>query len=236
MMCKNEAELKRLIFILKIFSSGLDLAKIKKISQEDLPNVPPSAFRDLKMCKKEAKEEFFNNQLSCSPVRTNNQTWDQSRYPNSNKTPILSNGIVSAGSELAPSGNWPVLVPEFVQPFTQFNFLERVRSQKVCLESCVVSSIGSNLSVDCIIRVQNISFEKSIMVRYTNNNWTTWLDSLASYIPNSCDGQTDRFSVKFYVKSLTKNQRVKFAIKYLANTNEYWDNNLGIDYCLLYKT
>lgn len=197
------------------------------------------------MCKREVKEEFFNNQLSCSPVRSGQMNyWNQSnnRFNNqtnsfTNKVPIiLSNGVIGENSDLMQSnGNWPVLVPEFVQPFTQFNFLERVRNQKVCLESCVVSSIGSNLSVDCIIRVQNISFEKSIMVRYTNNNWSTWLDSLASYIPNSCDGQTDKFSVKFYIKSLTKGQRVKFAIKYLANSDEYWDNNLGIDYCLLYK-
>lgn len=200
------------------------------------------------MAKKEVKEEFFNNQLSCSPVRSNQLNyWNQpNRFPSTmngtaynqfNKAPLLSNGIISAGSDLlTPSNNWPVLVPEFVQPFTQFNFLERVRQQKVCLESCVVSSIGNNLSIDCIIRVQNIAFEKVIMVRYTSNNWLTWLDSLASFIPNSSDGQTDKFSVKFYIKSLCKGQRVKFAIKYLANSTEYWDNNLGIDYCLLYKT
>ena len=227
---------------------GLDLTKVKNISQEDLPTVPASAFRDLKMCKKEDKEEFFNNQLSCSPVRGNQfGNWTQGgRFTQNNnnngskfggKQPILSNGLISSNLT-ASGGNWPVLVPEFVQPFTQFNFLERVRSQNVCLESCVVSSIGNNLSIDCIIRVQNISFEKLIMVRYTNNNWATWLDSLASYIPNSnsADGQTDKFSVKFYIKSLTNGQRVKFAIKYLANCVEYWDNNLGIDYCLLYKT
>jgi len=221
---------------------GLDLAKVKNISQEDLPEIPASAFRDLKMCKREVKEEFFNNQFSCSPVRNQINYFNQaSKFNstfNSSKHPILSNGLISAGSDLltTPSGNWPVLVPEFVQPFTQFNFLERVRNQKVCLESCVVSSIGNNLSVDCIIRVQNVSFEKVIMVRYTNNNWQTWLDSLASYIPNSTDGQTDKFSVKFYIKSLTKGQRVKFAIKYLANSTEYWDNFYGHDYCLLYKT
>ena len=202
------------------------------------------------MCKKEIKEEFFNSQLSCSPVRTNqylNCYWNQSNRLtaasttstfNSFKAPILSNGILSgAGSDLfSQNADWPILVPEFVQPFTQCNFLERVRLQNVCLESCVVSSIGSNLSVDCIIRVQNVSFEKVIMVRYTNNNWSTWLDSKASFIPNSSDGQTDKFSVKFYIKSLTRNQRVKFAIKYLAGYEEFWDNNLGKDYCLLYKT
>lgn len=220
------------------------MAKVKNISQEDLPNVPASAFRDLKMCKREVKEEFFNNQLSCSPVRSSYLQGNRPPVAGSvfggggggnqfNRTPLLSNGIMSAGSDLV---NWPILVPEFVQPFTQYNFLERVRSQKVCLESCVVSSIGNNLSIDCIIRVLNVSFEKMIMVRHTANNWGTWLDALASYIPNSSDGQTDKFSVKFYLKSLTKGQRVKFAIIYLVNAEEYWDNNLGIDYCLLYKT
>lgn len=229
-------------------AAGLDLAKVKNISQEDLPNVPASAFRDLKMCKREVKEEFFNNQLSCSPVRS---SYLGNRPPVAgsspfgvfgsanqfNRAPLLSNGILSAGSDLiTPAGNWPILVPEFVQPFTQYNFLERVRSQKVCLESCIVSSIGNNLSIDCIIRVLNISFEKTIKVRHTTNNWGTWLDALASYIPNSSDGQTDKFSVKFYIKSLTKGQRVKFAIIYQVNAEEHWDNNWGGDYCLLYKT
>lgn len=214
------------------------------------------------MREREVKEEFFKNQLSSSPVRNSqpvnywNQFFGQSgrfnaftnnnannnnnnninRY--SNKAPIISNGVLSGtGSDLINrNGNWPILVPEFVQPFTMSDFMDRVRSQNVCLESCVVSSIGNNLSVDCLIRVNNISFEKQVMLRYTNNDWSTWLDSLASYIPNSCDGTSDKFSVKFYVKALSKGQRVKFAIKYITNSAEYWDNNRGIDYCLHYKT
>ena len=101
----------------------------------------------------------------------------------------------------------------------------------------MVNQIGNDSTIDCIIRVLNVSFEKTIKVRYTANNWDTWLNARASYIPNSSDGQTDKFFVRFDIRSMTKGQRVKFVTYCLVNAEEeYLDNNFGIEYCLLSKT
>lgn len=133
-----------------------------------------------------------------------------------------------------------ILIPEFIQPSHSFNFYERVRNQRVSLESCEISTGAGNLSITCYVRVMNVSFEKQVIVRHTLTEWQTWTDSLASYLPNSCDGWSDKFVVTFSIRSslsggLRNGQRVLFAIRYLANNEEYWDNNVGLNYSLIYR-
>jgi protein phosphatase 1 regulatory subunit 3A/B/C/D/E len=132
------------------------------------------------------------------------------------------------------------LIPEFVEPCAQMNFLDRVRNGMVCLENCFISSGAGSISVTCVARVMNVSFEKQVLIRYTSNEWSTWTDCLASYIPQSGDGSTDRFTAAFHVRSaagvsLSPGQRVLFAVKYVANNEEYWDNNMGLNYSLIYR-
>jgi protein phosphatase 1 regulatory subunit 3A/B/C/D/E len=96
------------------------------------------------------------------------------------------------------------------------------------------------MSIICVVRVLNVSFEKFIAVRFTTNDWITHNEALASHIPNSCDGWSDKFTVTFSVTAecgscLKPGQRILFAVKYLAGSNEYWDNNNGLNYSLLYQ-
>lgn len=130
------------------------------------------------------------------------------------------------------------LIPEFVEPFIQMNFLDRVRTQNVCLENCYIStsSVSGSISVTCCVRLVNRGFEKQVYVRYTTNEWTTFTDISASYIPRSSDGWSDRFTATFSVKNLSAGQKVYVAIKYLANgSEEYWDNNNGNNYSFMHR-
>jgi hypothetical protein len=205
--------------------TGLDLTYVRTISQEDIPTVPASAFDRLQLNRTAGRIAGTIELRPFSAVF--------SRPLSANFGRALADD--SSGFAGADHEQWPVLVPEFRQPFTMLNFLQRVQQQSVCLESCMVGSLGGQLSADCIVRVRNCSFEKSVLVRHTSDNWLTWLDSLASYIPNSCDGRTDKFSVKFYIRRLGRGQRVQFAIRYVAGTTEYWDNNQASNYTLLCK-
>ncbi|XP_076848653.1 protein phosphatase 1 regulatory subunit 3E [Brachyhypopomus gauderio] len=115
----------------------------------------------------------------------------------------------------------------FTVPGTLPNFLARVKEVKVLLERVETDEF----SISGIVRVLNVAFEKSVSLRYTVNNWITFMDILASYIPHSSDGLTDKFSFKIITPTFLDNGgTLQFAIKYCVNDTEFWDNNDGNNY------
>ncbi|RWS14441.1 glycogen-binding subunit 76A-like protein [Dinothrombium tinctorium] len=133
------------------------------------------------------------------------------------------------------SNNILKLVPDFIEPFTLVDFLDRVRSQKVCLQNYFVTNLETHVNINCIILVINLSFEKSVKVRYTKDNWKTWNDVTAKYVPNSNNGWSDKFMAEFSLNTdsssdLVPGQKVSFAICFTVDGKEYWDNNLGSNY------
>ncbi|GIY95790.1 CBM21 domain-containing protein [Caerostris extrusa] len=82
------------------------------------------------------------------------------------------------------------LILEFEQPGGEAEFLERVHNQKICLENVIVS----NLKVTGIVKILNLGFEKEVAVRYTLNEWMSFFEEKAEFLPGSSDGVTDKFS------------------------------------------
>lgn len=171
---------------------------------------------------------------------------------------------------LYQSNHTATLIPEFIEPFVQMNFVDRVRAGQICLENCYVSSTvsasgagaaaaalavassvitsspsavteaGSSASDNVIavtvcIRVVNRSFAKEVYLRFTTNDWGTWCEEKATYIPTSSDSWSDRFTATFYVAHLNPGQKVKFALRYVTEGKEYWDNNNSQNYSLMYR-
>lgn len=69
------------------------------------------------------------------------------------------------------------------------------------------------------------------------DDWQSYYDILADYIPNSCDGETDQFSFKIslvppYQKDGSK---VEFCIRYETSLGTFWSNNNGTNYVLVVK-
>lgn len=122
-----------------------------------------------------------------------------------------------------------VLTPVFLQPCIQPNFLDRVVKHHVCLENAVVSDM-SLFAIQGLVRVKNVDFHKSVHVRYTINNWHSFSDLQARYVPNSCDGFSDKFSFTLYAHTLSVGQRLEFAVRFQAAATQYWDNNGGLNY------
>ncbi|XP_036390411.1 protein phosphatase 1 regulatory subunit 3E-like [Megalops cyprinoides] len=116
---------------------------------------------------------------------------------------------------------------QFINPGNLPGFLEKVQELKVMLE-CVETD---EFCLSGFVRVLNLAFEKSVFLRYTLNNWITFLDVLASYVPNSSDGLTDKFSFKIITPTFLESEgTLQFAIKYCVGDNEFWDNNNGNNY------
>uniref|UniRef100_A0A3Q2WXY7 CBM21 domain-containing protein n=1 Tax=Haplochromis burtoni TaxID=8153 RepID=A0A3Q2WXY7_HAPBU len=116
---------------------------------------------------------------------------------------------------------------QFTNPGTLPGFEQKVREVNVLLETVE----ADEFSLSGFVRVLNLAFEKSVSLRYSLNNWITFMDSLASYVPNSSDGDTDKFCFKIVMPTYPDNGgTLQFAIKYCVGGQEFWDNNNGNNY------
>ncbi|NWS59498.1 PPR3A phosphatase, partial [Chunga burmeisteri] len=121
----------------------------------------------------------------------------------------------------------------FTLPASQEELLQKVREQKVLLESIVF--LPGITCMNGIIRVLNVSFEKLVYVRMTLNNWLSYYDILAEFMPNSCGSETDQFCFKIslvppYQKDGAK---VEFCIRYETSIGTFWANNDDKNYTLI---
>lgn len=123
-----------------------------------------------------------------------------------------------------------VLVPLFQQPGCLPGFFDRLRDMQVCLESAAVTDPIS-LTITGCVRVRNLDFHKSVHIRYSMDNWRSYSDLTASYVENSCDGFSDKFSFILFGNSMQIGQRVEMAIRFQAKGEQFWDSNYGTNYC-----
>ncbi|NXB45958.1 PPR3A phosphatase, partial [Leucopsar rothschildi] len=125
------------------------------------------------------------------------------------------------------------LSPQFTLPASQEEVLQKVREQKVMLESVVL--LPGIACMNGIIRVLNVSFEKQVYVRMTLNNWLSYYDILADFMPNACGGETDQFCFKISLAPpfLKDGIKVEFCIRYETSVGTFWANNDDKNYTLI---
>ncbi|XP_015913484.1 protein phosphatase 1 regulatory subunit 3D [Parasteatoda tepidariorum] len=124
------------------------------------------------------------------------------------------------------------LVPAFLPPSLSVSFMGRLQKLKVSLHS--VSTADS--TVYGIISVINMTFHKTVYVRYTANDWLSHHDELAAYLEGSSAEDTDKFSFTLFCNPSDLNtlgHSLFFAVCYeTAEGETYWDNNDGKNYCI----
>lgn len=207
---------------------GLDLETVKHIVDDGPYRPPMAAFKALQLDDEERQWLRETRSVKRAPLKIN-----------ANRSP--------------PRMVMPTCKPQlrmlFYQPSCEpAHFFDRVRSSKVCLENCMVDGPDGPLDqfrITTLIRVLNIGFEKVVQLRYSTNEWLTFTELPATYVPNSNDGFSDKFTAQFSIavkagedghQTMMPGQRLVFAIRYLANGNEeYWDNNLGLNYSIIYQ-
>ncbi|XP_070383988.1 glycogen-binding subunit 76A-like [Dermacentor albipictus] len=118
----------------------------------------------------------------------------------------------------------------FPQPGASPTFMTRLTSQRVCLESVV----SSGCALHAVIRVLNVAFEKLVVLRYSLDNWRSFCDLRAVYLPGSSDGISDRFGVDVYLTPQGDAQ-LQMCVRYVVGDQEYWDNNEGANYCFEFR-
>lgn len=121
------------------------------------------------------------------------------------------------------------LVPTFRPPVSTPDFLEKIRDNYVCLETASVFN-APVCHISGTVRVRNLDFYKSVYVRYTSDSWKTFSEVQASYVPDSCDGFSDKFAFVIYIYTVAIGQRIELAVRYHCCGSIYWDNNSGNNY------
>ncbi|XP_039864007.1 protein phosphatase 1 regulatory subunit 3A isoform X2 [Simochromis diagramma] len=122
------------------------------------------------------------------------------------------------------------VLSEFHAP-TGNALLQAVRTNKVEVEQMSPAE-NDPLAFTGVIRVLNISFHKAVYVRSTMDNWATYFDHPAEYVPGSHDGETDKFSFKlsFAPPYTTHGSRIEFVVRYETSDGDYWANNSSMNY------
>ena len=119
------------------------------------------------------------------------------------------------------------LMPMFTQPSsTSSTFNNRLGRQKICLESALADG---QESVRGTARVVNLSFHKTIIVKWTTNDWASSAETTATYVKGSSKDETDQFRFKLELGSLPVGSRLQFCLKYICE-GEHWDSNGGANY------
>lgn len=197
---------------------GLDLADVRTFLDE-IPKIPNSAYSDL------IYDDIFRPQQdNGSPDNVTATTSDHHWYDR------YQDDVRRRSMSAVPRKLDRMLVPLFQQPGGMANFLDVVRERRVCLENVLVQD-PMTLAIHGTVRVINLDFHKSVHIRYTLNSWRNFSDLQATYVSNSCDGFSDKFTFVLYCHTLLVGQRLEFAVRFQCKGAQHWDNNAGANYC-----
>ncbi|KXN91989.1 Protein phosphatase 1 regulatory subunit 3D [Leucoagaricus sp. SymC.cos] len=100
----------------------------------------------------------------------------------------------------------------------------------VVLEDFYLNFDGTNILGK--VRVRNIAFTKTVVVRFTFDLWQTTSEVTARYV-ESINPQFDQFSFSIRLNDLLariEGKTFMMAIRYNVAGQEYWDNNYHQDY------
>uniref|UniRef100_A0A8D0HPJ1 Protein phosphatase 1 regulatory subunit 3E n=1 Tax=Sphenodon punctatus TaxID=8508 RepID=A0A8D0HPJ1_SPHPU len=125
----------------------------------------------------------------------------------------------------------PTLEPAFLDPLSSPGFGARLLAQCVLLEGARAEGPW----VTGTARVLNLAYEKRVSVRYSWDAWRSQHDARASYAAPAGRGRdhADRFAFRLPVPlPLAPGTQLEFALCYRVGTQEFWDNNGGINYAL----
>ncbi|XP_034284982.1 protein phosphatase 1 regulatory subunit 3G [Pantherophis guttatus] len=118
------------------------------------------------------------------------------------------------------------------------NGAERLQRDRVCLEEVAGTALsGAPTDVRGVVRVLSCPGSKEVTVRYTFNEWLSFLDVPALQLPDGdpsdASAPVERYQFSLCLPpGLPDGTAVHFAICYRSQQGEHWDNNGGANYTL----
>ncbi|XP_015249562.1 protein phosphatase 1 regulatory subunit 3B [Cyprinodon tularosa] len=126
------------------------------------------------------------------------------------------------------------LVLDFTQPSSDYLlFRQNLEQNLVSLEHCVLKEKAFAGTV----KVKNLSFEKSVLLRVTFDSWKSHTDVGCEYVKDTYPtSYSDTFSFEVSLPAeMRPNERVEFAVCYKVNGKEHWDSNQGKNYHIVWS-
>lgn len=180
--------------------------------------------------------------------------------PQDNRTTAVDDDDDASPTEEAT----PVLFRLFFeQPDVDLNeFRRRLFLQFVCLESVQLdhgtseARVVDHGTVRCTVKVRNIHPVKRVYAHCTDNDWKTHAEVEAEYVEEERTGPNEYDTFAFALRDPLRHHRqgdrddkggafsegaysrktavVEFALCYQVNGSEYWDNNDGKNYRIVW--
>lgn len=95
------------------------------------------------------------------------------------------------------------------------------------------SSSVMGMTFSGVVAVANFAFEKRVYVRYSVDDWRTFVDTRCHFLTSNAADQIDLFSFSIYLPpSMPVGARCHFCIRYECAGKEFWDNNEDQNYVL----
>ncbi len=192
---------------------GLDLADVKHFFDE-VPRVPRSAYDDL---------EYDH------PEDENTKEQQQQQQHQHDPFPSMPITFTAPPRRQQQTTSLGVLVPMFAQPGSQPDVHDVLRSRRVCLDRAHSPRPGALAGS---LWVRNLGFEKRVSLRYSLDEWATSQDAECTYVPDSCDGFSDKFEFRVEFPPVAVGRRLHFCLRFEAPGagGEFWDSNGGNNY------
>lgn len=145
--------------------------------------------------------------------------------------PRLKPEILASITQGATAGvsSGPPLVLDFKQPASDYlSFRDKLDKCFVSLENVIIK----DYTLLGTVKVKNITFEKKVFLRCTFDSWETHVDVESKYVTYSDTNSIfDTFSFEFEVPTnFDQQKKMEFAVCFVADGKEYWDNNEGKNY------
>ncbi len=152
---------------------------------------------------------------------------DKSSPVDSDDDEIESPGDTDSSTP-SPPFNWEIQLNKF-QPQSVERKPLPVKIEQMYLSEDTEVLIG-------IVAVRNLAFHKSVVARFTLDNWKTASEVVAEFDHHGLKRQItdgcDRFIFKIKLEDQTnlENKTMFFCVRYNVNKQVYWDNNNSINY------
>ncbi|RKP08154.1 putative phosphatase regulatory subunit-domain-containing protein [Thamnocephalis sphaerospora] len=110
----------------------------------------------------------------------------------------------------------------------------------VSIESIKLAEGATHLCV--MIRCQNLAFQKTVLIRYTDDDWSTSDEICGEYHDSIADHSYDRFLVQLPILKSARQRTahdngrlavMDMCVRYIVDGKEFWDNNHGRNYCVV---
>ncbi|KAK2601979.1 protein phosphatase regulator gac1 [Conoideocrella luteorostrata] len=150
-------------------------------------------------------------------------------YESDSEYPFPGGGRVAK----TPPYEWELNTPNFPHDSLVRRSMP-VRLEKVWLSSDQKSLLGS-------VAVANLSFQKSIVCRFTTDYWKTVSEVSAEYSheirPREGPQSHDRFTFTIKLSDMAnlESKTLFFCVRYSVNGQEYWDNNSSTNFQVDFK-